>query len=43
MARFHGVGTDYLKNYLAWFRMKEQRRDDAKSWLSGGMKIFTNT
>ena len=43
MARFHGVGTDYLKNYLAWFRVKEQRRDDAKSWLSGGMKIFTNT
>jgi transposase-like protein len=43
MARFHGVGTDYLKNYLAWFRVKEQRRDDTKSWLLGGMKVFTNT
>ncbi len=43
MARFHGVGTDYLKNYLAWFRVKEQRRDDTKSWLSGGIKVFTNT
>ena len=43
MARFHGVGTAYLKNYLAWFRVKEQRRNDAKSWLFGGMKVFANT
>ena len=43
MTRFHGVGSDYQKNYLAWFRVKEQRRDDAKSWLFGRVKVFTNT
>jgi hypothetical protein len=43
MHRFNGVGTAYLKNYLAWFRVREQYRDDAKSWLFGGVKTVTNT
>ena len=43
MHRFNGVGTAYLKNYLAWFRVCEQKHNDAKSWLFGGVKIFTNT
>ena len=43
MHRFNGVGTAYLKNYLAWFRVCEQKHNDAKSWLFGGVKTFTNT
>ena len=43
MQKFHGVGTDYLKNYLAWFRVYTQEPNSAKSWLSGGVKIVNNT
>lgn len=43
MYKFNGVGTAYLKNYLAWFRVCEQHRDDTKSWLFGGVKQFINT
>lgn len=43
MQKFHGVGTDYLKNYLAWFRVYNQEPNSAKSWLSGGVKIVNNT
>ena len=43
MQKFQGVGTDYLKNYLAWFRVYNQEPNSAKSWLSGGVKILNNT
>ena len=34
LKRFHGVGTEYLDHYLAWFRfMEEKQKDDARCWL----------
>ncbi|NQY65994.1 MAG: IS1595 family transposase, partial [Alteromonadaceae bacterium] len=27
MARFHGVGTAYLANYLGWMRMMEDQKN----------------
>jgi transposase-like protein len=43
MLKFQGVGTDYLQNYLAWFRVCNQEPNNAKSWLSGGVKMLANT
>lgn len=33
MKRFHGVGTAYLANYLAWRRLFETTAVDVKIWL----------
>lgn len=33
LRQFHGVGTDYLDNYIAWFRQMEQSDKD-ESWVS---------
>ena len=30
--QFNGVGTDYLDNYIAWFRQMEQSQED-DSWV----------
>ena len=35
--------SDYLQNYLAWFRACNQEPNNAKSWLSGGVKMLANT
>ena len=43
MMKFQGVGTDYLKNYLAWFRVCNQEPNNTKSWLYGGVKMLDNT
>jgi transposase-like protein len=43
MVKFHGVGTDYLENYLGWFRVVEQEPNTARSWLAGGVKRLANT
>lgn len=43
MAKFHGVGTDYLANYLAWFRVVNQEPNTSCSWLSGGVTRLTYT
>jgi transposase-like protein len=42
MQKFHGVGTAYLGNYLAWFRVCNQEENSARSWMAGGMKNLTN-
>ncbi|EWH02352.1 hypothetical protein Q427_09200, partial [Halomonas sp. BC04] len=33
MGRFHGVGTAYLPNYLAWRRLFETAKPAEESWL----------
>jgi hypothetical protein len=33
MTRFHGVGTEYLSNYLGWRRMFETTDVDDMSWF----------
>jgi transposase-like protein len=34
LKRFNGVGTEYLDNYLAWFRfMEEKKQEGSKCWL----------
>lgn len=33
IARFHGVGTAYLPNYLAWRRLFETAPSSAEAWL----------
>jgi len=33
MGRFHGVGTAYLPNYLAWRRLFETAPSSAEAWL----------
>lgn len=33
MARFHGVGTAYLPNYLAWRRLFETANPSEEAWL----------
>lgn len=33
MSKFHGVGTVYLPNYLAWRRLFETTAVDMKTWL----------
>ena len=43
MQKFHGVGTEYLENYLAWFRVVGQEPNTARSWLLGGVNRLTNT
>lgn len=43
MQKFHGVGTEYLENYLAWFRVVGQEPNTARSWLCGGVNRLTNT
>ncbi len=43
MAKFHGVGTAYLENYFAWFRVVNQEPNTAYSWLFGGVTRITNT
>lgn len=43
MAKFHGVGTDYLENYLAWFRVVNQEPNTSCSWLLGGVTRLTYT
>ncbi|MBL0582922.1 IS1595 family transposase [Aeromonas sanarellii] len=43
MEKFHGVGTAYLANYLAWFRVVVQEPNTARSWLQGGVKRLANT
>lgn len=43
MRKFHGVGTDYLANYLAWFRTAVQEPNTAGSWMQGGVKRLANT
>ena len=35
MLKFHGVGTAYLANYLAWFRTVEQEPNTIRSWAAG--------
>lgn len=30
MVKFHGVGTEYLENYLSWFRFMEQHKQHAE-------------
>ncbi|MEC7632348.1 MAG: IS1595 family transposase [Pseudoalteromonas sp.] len=32
LRQFNGVGTDYLDNYIAWFRQMEQSQED-DSWV----------
>ena len=43
MIKFRGVGTGYLENYLAWFRVVVQEPNTARSWLKGGVTRLTNT
>ena len=43
MRRFHGVGTAYLTNYLAWFRVINVEKNTVRSWLRGGLLSITNT
>lgn len=43
MRKFRGVGTDYLANYLAWFRVSVQEPNTADSWIQGGVKRLANT
>lgn len=43
MQKFHGVGTEYLENYLAWFRIIGQEPKKARSWLLGGVNRLTKT
>ena len=43
MLGFHGVGTAYLGNYLAWFRVRELLIDRPESWLTGCAKRIANT
>jgi len=43
MQKFHGVGTAYLENYLAWFRVVVQEPNTARSWLRGGVTRLINT
>lgn len=43
MLKFHGVGTAYLANYLAWFRTVVQEPNTPRSWLQGGVKRLANT
>ena len=43
MQKFHGVGTAYLENYLAWFRVVVQEPNTARSWLRGGVPRLINT
>lgn len=43
MRKFHGVGTAYLANYLAWFRTVVQEPNTTFSWLQGGVKRLANT
>ncbi|WP_052446013.1 hypothetical protein [Aeromonas fluvialis] len=43
MQTFHGVGTEYLENYLAWFRVVSQEPNTAGSWLLVGVNRLTNT
>ncbi|MGL5525163.1 MAG: IS1595 family transposase, partial [Aeromonas veronii] len=43
MQKFHGVGTTYLENYLAWFRAVGQEPNTARSWLLGGVNRLANT
>ncbi len=43
MEKFHGVGTDYLKHYLAWFRVMVQGPNTTRSWLIGGVRTLANT
>ena len=32
--RFHGVGTEYIENYLSWFRFIEQHKmHSEQTWL----------
>lgn len=33
MVRFHGVGTAYLPNYLAWRRLFETTKPSEETWL----------
>jgi hypothetical protein len=28
LRQFNGVGTDYLDNYIAWFRQMDQSKED---------------
>ena len=39
MLKFHGVGTAYLANYLAWFRTVEQEPNTIRSWLQVGCQM----
>lgn len=40
MGRFYGVGTDYLSNYLGWFRVVNQHRlESSRAWLSEAMLL----
>jgi hypothetical protein len=32
MQKFHGVGTEYQENYLAWYRVVCQEPNSARSW-----------
>ena len=43
MRKFRGVGTDYLQDYLGWFRVVVQEPNTARSWLLGSVKRLTNT
>lgn len=42
-AKFHGVGTAYMENYLAWFRVVNQELNTARAWLLYGVTRITNT
>jgi transposase-like protein len=38
LARFHGVGTEYLEHYLSWFRFMEQHKLHAEEdWIKAAL------
>ena len=39
MARFHGVGTAYLPNYLAWRRLFETEKLTMEAWLRAAIGV----
>lgn len=39
IARFHGVGTAYLPNYLAWRRQFESEQPFEEAWLKAAMNV----
>ena len=34
LKRFNGIGTDYIENYLSWFRFMERNSEDSdQTWI----------
>ena len=42
MARFHGVATSYLENYLGWFRALDRQKTAPMLALAAGLGLITN-